>query len=246
MAFVVDHIVIAVKDLDRAVANYRSLGFTVHPGGVHHGGVSHNALIVFADGSYVELIAFREDAPANRWWQILKAAGERIVDFALLPDDIDADLAAVIARGLDLEGPIAGGRLRPDGVAIEWQIARPSTWDLPFWCYDVTPRVLRVPGGPVRQHANGATGMSAIQIAVNDMSATRRRYHALTGALDQASLGSTLRIGKTDVELLGPDRDGVRREIEVRGEGIFSVTLRGLHARLATNGLGDVRILHGD
>jgi catechol 2,3-dioxygenase-like lactoylglutathione lyase family enzyme len=50
MAFALDHVVIAVNDLDRAVADYQSLGFTVYPGGVHHGGVSHNALIVFEDG----------------------------------------------------------------------------------------------------------------------------------------------------------------------------------------------------
>lgn len=41
MAFALDHVVIAVNDLDRAVADYQSLGFTVYPGGVHHGGVSH-------------------------------------------------------------------------------------------------------------------------------------------------------------------------------------------------------------
>src|SRR5207249_370550 len=35
----------------------RALGFTVVPGGVHAGGLTHNALIPFADGRYLELLA---------------------------------------------------------------------------------------------------------------------------------------------------------------------------------------------
>ena len=94
MTFALDHVVIAVNDLDRAVRDYQSLGFTVYPGGVHHGGVSHNALVVFADGAYFEIIAYRETAPANRWWNVLTKAGEGIVDFALLPDNTAKDLVA--------------------------------------------------------------------------------------------------------------------------------------------------------
>src|SRR6266851_826989 len=94
MAFALDHVVIAVDDLDRAVADYQSLGFTVYPGGVHHGGVSHNALIVFEDASYFEIIAYREAAPANRWWHVLTTAGEGIVDFAVLPENTEKDLQA--------------------------------------------------------------------------------------------------------------------------------------------------------
>ncbi len=97
MTFALDHVVIAVNDLDRAVADYQALGFTVYPGGVHHGGVSHNALVVFADGAYFEIIAYREEAPANRWWRVLTTAGEGIVDFAVLPENTERDVAAARA-----------------------------------------------------------------------------------------------------------------------------------------------------
>src|SRR5262249_39708681 len=69
--FRLDHVVIAVSDLDQAIADYRRLGFTVNPGGVHHGGASHNALVVFADGSYFELIAYMKPSPDVRWWKLL-------------------------------------------------------------------------------------------------------------------------------------------------------------------------------
>ena len=53
----IDHIVVVVPDLEDAITKYGELGFTVVRGGKHNIG-THNALIAFADGSYVELIAF--------------------------------------------------------------------------------------------------------------------------------------------------------------------------------------------
>ena len=61
----IDHIVILVADLDRAQAEYAAAGFTVVPGGEHAGGLTHNALVAFADGTYLELLAFRR--PLASW-----------------------------------------------------------------------------------------------------------------------------------------------------------------------------------
>jgi hypothetical protein len=85
MGLSLDHVVIAVRDLDRTIADYTALGFTVTVGGEHTGGASHNALIVFADGAYIELIAFKRPNPEFRWWRVLDEAGDGFVDYALLP-----------------------------------------------------------------------------------------------------------------------------------------------------------------
>ncbi|TMJ30929.1 MAG: VOC family protein, partial [Alphaproteobacteria bacterium] len=53
----IDHLVIMFPDLETAIRDYTELGFTVVRGGSHPTG-THNALIAFADGAYVELIAF--------------------------------------------------------------------------------------------------------------------------------------------------------------------------------------------
>ncbi|PMP81392.1 MAG: VOC family protein, partial [Roseiflexus castenholzii] len=58
----IDHIVILVRDLLAAIDDYTALGFTVTPGGVHADGATHNALVAFVDGGYLELIAFRREA----------------------------------------------------------------------------------------------------------------------------------------------------------------------------------------
>src|SRR5262249_58019959 len=53
----IDHLVVAVPDLDAAIESYQSVGFHVVRGGRHQVG-THNALVPFADGVYLELIAF--------------------------------------------------------------------------------------------------------------------------------------------------------------------------------------------
>ena len=181
MEFRLDHVVIAVAELARAVEDYRKLGFTVQPGGRHPGRTSHNALVVFDDGAYLELIAWTEPGPAERWYNVLREHGEGFMDFALIPGDVPRAIDAARERGLSMTGPIEGSRLRPDGVRIEWRTARQTTFDLPFLCGDVTPRELRVPTGAVRQHANGAAGIARLTIAVRDLERSLTAYGTLLG-----------------------------------------------------------------
>src|ERR1700709_613228 len=120
MSLSLDHIVIAVTNLEVTIADYTALGFNVQRGGDHPGRLTHNALIVFSDGSYFELIAWKEPAPQERWWQLLQRHGEGIVDFALLPASTTQAVTAAAQRGLVLDGPIDGGRVRPDGERLRW------------------------------------------------------------------------------------------------------------------------------
>ena len=99
MALPLDHIVIAVQDLEAAVADYRALGFQVVIGGRHPGRTSHNALVVFADGAYLEIIAWTAPAPEERWYRTLRDHGEGLVDFALLPGSTSQALAEARGRG---------------------------------------------------------------------------------------------------------------------------------------------------
>jgi catechol 2,3-dioxygenase-like lactoylglutathione lyase family enzyme len=180
MIYAIDHVVILVHDLAAATSDYAALGFTVTPGGVHADGATHNALVAFADGSYLELIAFRREAPDHIWWRYV-AEGEGLIDVALLPGAIDDDVAAARMRGLDIAGPFSGGRERPDGVRIAWKTARPATPDLPFLCGDVTPRDLRVPTGAACLHPNGVTGIARVLVATRDPAVSAARYRALLG-----------------------------------------------------------------
>jgi catechol 2,3-dioxygenase-like lactoylglutathione lyase family enzyme len=244
LALALDHVVIAVSDLEAAMADYRALGFTVVAGGSHPGRTSHNALVVFQDGSYLELIAWKSSNPAERWCVEHEKHGDGLMDFALLPDDTAAAIAAAKARGLELSGPIDGGRKRPDGVELKWQTGRQSTFDLPFLCGDITPRALRVPEGEVRWHPNGVTGIASVTVAVRDLDASIARYRALLGegVVEEGACtvaGAGLRtavapVGGTDIVLASPEGEGiytsiaqrVRERLATRGEGPASMTLR--------------------
>ncbi|MCU0491241.1 MAG: VOC family protein [Chloroflexaceae bacterium] len=237
----IDHIVIAVHNLEQTINDYRELGFTVFPGGEHPGGLSHNALVIFEDGAYFELIAFRQPRAGWRWWELLQTQGEGLVDYALFPSEVERDYERVKARGLPLDGPIDGGRTRPDGQQIAWKNARATTSDLPFLCGDVTPRALRVPEGEVRRHANGVVGIAGITVAVADLTASVARYgqlldHEPTQRLHLPGLGARLavfQLGGARVVLAAPNLaqpgtpgDFLRSQLDARGEGPYAVALR--------------------
>jgi len=219
----IDHIVILVDDLAAASADYAALGFTVTPGGEHTGGATHNVLVVFADDTYLELIAFKRPAPEHQWFRHA-AIGEGLIDFALLPGAIEDDIASARERGLAIEGPTPGGRLRPDGQRVAWRTGRALTPDLPFLCSDVTPRALRVPEGAARQHANSVTGIAGLTVAVADLDASAARYRALLGTYEH---GLTFRLSTAMIVLAGSDSGDMARErLARRGEGPLALTLR--------------------
>ncbi len=237
MPLSIDHIVIAVSDLDQAVRDYEALGFTVLPGGEDPRG-SRNALVVLADGAYLEIIAFSRPVPDFRWWRVLDAAGSGLADYALLPDSLDVDLARARAGGVVMDGPIDGARLQPDGTRLAWRSARPPESDIPFLCEDVTARALRVPEGAARKHANGVTGVAGVTVAVRDLGVSAARYRTLLGMAPVASggvpgLGFGLvqfQLGRQIVSLVDGRAEaceGLTRHLERRGQGAYAISFFG-------------------
>jgi hypothetical protein len=242
MSLSLDHLVILVPDLATAITDYTALGFTVVPGGTHADGATHNALVVFADGSYLELIAFLRDAPTHRWGGHAARGHSGFIDFALLPlPDVAAVVAGAVARGLAYQGPSDGGRLRPDGERLVWQIGTPPAPDLPFLCGDVTPRALRVPEGDLRRHANGVTGVAAVTVAVGDIAIACTQYAALLGqpgellpltglGLAQARFtlgGAALLLVGPAAGAHGPAAQALHAALGGRHAGVIGLALRG-------------------
>lgn len=191
-----DHVIFVVLDLAAAVAEHRERGFTVTPGGEHTGGLTHNALVGFQDGSYLELIAFHDLAAARgkHGWAPVAERGGGWADFALLSIDFRSDVEAL--RDLVARPPEEGGRARPDGVAIAWRLARLQE-PLPFLIEDLTARELRVPGGDAAQHANKTTGVASIVLGATDPALVTERYAMLRER------------GAPEIEVRRADRDGL-------------------------------------
>jgi Glyoxalase-like domain len=174
----IDHIVIVVNDLEQAARDYEQLGFTVVPGGKHPVG-SHNALISFADGSYIEIIAFYREAPDHRWWDPLQK-GERLVDFCMQTNDLQGDTLKLRAAGVAIHDPVPWSRTRPDGYELKWllSLAQGSHRGVaPFLIQDVTPREERIP--QTFDHKNGAIGIGTLTVAVGELTAVQQWYDAV-------------------------------------------------------------------
>jgi len=254
-AYRFDHIVIVVDDLEAAAEDYRALGFTVVPGGAHADAPTHNMLIGLADDTYLELIAFRRrsdpglpleerlagagslfEAMLLRWEWV----GRGLAHYALLPQDIDADLQRAQQRGIDMEGPAAGSRRRPDGQMVAWEVGIPDSLDLPFFCADVTPRGLRVPSE--RDHTNGVAGVDGIVVAVSELAIGAIRYHALLGVQPRRAFApevpgahcTAFQLASGLVTLAEPtdepEAEPLREHLATRGEGPYALRLRGPHA----------------
>ena len=187
----IDHIVIVVSNLEQAAKDYKQLGFTVVPGGKHPVG-SHNALISFADGSYIEIIAFYREAPDHRWWDPLQK-GERLVDFCMQTNDLQGDTLKLRAAGVAINDPVPWSRTRPDGYELKWllSLAQGSHRGVaPFLIQDVTPREERIP--QTFNHKNGAIGIGTVTVAVGEFTAVQRWYDAVLGYPGKTTANETL------------------------------------------------------
>ncbi len=175
----IDHVVIAVKDLPQTIKTYERLGFNVIPGG-RHDSCTHNALIGFEDGSYIELLAFYEDCEDHVWWDRLRASGGGLIDYCMATDDIRADLAGFHAQGVEAGDLTAGGRSRPDGYEVKWinnKVGGEFQGRLPFIIEDISPRAQRLPSETTQ--ANGVTGIHKLSLVTEDAG----RYAAIMGAV---------------------------------------------------------------
>jgi catechol 2,3-dioxygenase-like lactoylglutathione lyase family enzyme len=232
----IDHIVIAVNDLDTAVAGYTRLGFTVVRGGRHAGLGTHNALIAFADGAYFELIAFIPPLPAARhWWYSALAQGGGLVDFCARSEDLESDVAAFRKAGAAIGAPFAMERVRPDGYTVSWVLATTegaSRGVVPFFIRDTTPRDERVPRD--RTHPNGVVGVRGLAVAVGDTDAIAQIYASALGVPgasiareDLGANGIRSMIGPHELEFLEPNGQAgaIADHIRTRGPSPFEVTL---------------------
>lgn len=234
MLTAIDHLVIVVSNLEAAAEDYRSLGFTVVPGGRHPGVGTYNALIAFSDSSYIELIGFYEPRADHRWWAPLQRGGG-LVDFCLQTDDLAGDLQALRGAGVDIGEPEPRNRTRPDGVEIRWTFALargPHRGVAPFIIADVSGRDVRVP--QERTHANGVTGVGTVTVAVSDVTPVRAWYEKVLGRPGEdirrpevAGSGVRFTIGPHTFDFVTPAdaRSPLTDWLAHRGSSPYAVTL---------------------
>ncbi|MFD5653373.1 VOC family protein [Streptomyces sp. NPDC127039] len=180
------HVLLRVRDLPRAVGDFRTAGFEVAYATAPERKALH-AHVWFPEGPVIELLS---TPPGARWMRLPvdlrfgRGAGGRMVrwagqdegfcDLALLVED--AELASVtgeLARdGVPCARTVRWTRRRPDGAETRFAFSYPRAGRLPFLVTPYDPP--QHPAGV--RHANGARAVTEIVLGVRpgDLPAVRR------------------------------------------------------------------------
>ncbi len=167
----VDHIVVAVRDLDKAAAAWAALGFTMSPRGTHSAHLGTGNYTTMFGEDYVELLGVLHETDQNLPTQAFLKSREGIERTAFTAIDADGGAAELRSRGLEPLGPVHFSRpvSMPDGSTDE---ARFSVFRWPldeapggmriFACQHHTRHSVWIPS--IQSHANGASRIIRIVV----------------------------------------------------------------------------------
>jgi hypothetical protein len=169
----VDHVAFAWDDLDPVREALDDVGLPFDYGGTHADGTTHMALTGFEDGSYLEYLAPTEgtDPGDAGFWPEALGARAGPAAWCVGVDDVVSEAKRAIDAGFAIEGPIHGGRDRPDGRRVEWdqafeRVDSADRWLLPFPIVDRTPREWRV---AETEEVTGLSGIDTVVLGVADL-----------------------------------------------------------------------------
>ncbi|HTG08293.1 MAG TPA: VOC family protein [Bradyrhizobium sp.] len=216
----IDHLIICVRDLAQAALNFRSLGFTPTPAGVHPFGTS-NHLAMFGN-NFLELLAVTDAAavPAaapGRFsfaahHQNFLATAEGMSMLAWHSADAHADAARFAANGMGAYSPYDFGRdavLPAGGTArVEFSLAFATDPTMPgiafFTCQQRhPPEMFWKP--EYQRHPNGALRVVEVVMSAPEPAAHRDFLERITETTAELAPGR-LTVGRTGdrVTVLSP------------------------------------------
>jgi catechol 2,3-dioxygenase-like lactoylglutathione lyase family enzyme len=167
----VDHVVVTVRDLDAAAAQWKKLGFTVSPRGTHSPQMGTGNYTIMFGEDYVELLGVLHDTDQNRPTRDLLAKREGIERTAFTTDDAAAGAAEIEARGFEPLGPThfgrpvdlpGGGKTEAKFNVFRWPLAESPGGMRIFACQHLTRDAVWIP--ELQTHQNGAARIVRIEI----------------------------------------------------------------------------------
>lgn len=170
----IDHIPLAVRDLDRAAMDYRHLGFTIKPGRFHADGI-RNMHVKFSNGAGIELITAAAPGDAlTRQYRVLLAQGEGPAFVGFYTPDLRALERRLAAAGIayTLEHDLL---VFPD-PALAWAFV----FGTPNLAPNDKPEYFR--------HPNTAGATLGIWIAVHDEAPMLRLFRALGAHIERKTV----------------------------------------------------------
>lgn len=183
----IDHVLIAVRDLDAAARAFARLGFAVGPRGGHPEWGTASRGVMFGVGSVKLITPVGEGLGAARVGGFLSSRGEGILGVALGSTDAKAGCAALRRAGIAAEPPALVSRRieAPEGVLTRrYAVVNLPEDTLPglsaVLCQKVTPGPSPCPDAEA--HPNGAVGIASLTAVVERPLACMAAYDRVFGA----------------------------------------------------------------
>jgi hypothetical protein len=168
----IDHAVVVVKDLDKAAANWKRLGFTVSPRGTHSAKMGSGNYTIMLGADYVELLGVLAETDHNAPTRsFLARRGEGIERVAFTAIDATAGAEEIRARGYapvgptDFERPVTlpnGGKSEAKFRVFQWPIDEAPGGLRIFACQHKTRETVWI--AELQNHANTAKRLKQVII----------------------------------------------------------------------------------
>lgn len=236
----IDHPLIAVRDLDLAIARFSALGFTMAPKSRHPWGTS--TCISILQQSLIEIVSIYDEAlldelPAGdfhfgRHVHHYLQEREGIALTALYSDDAEGDAAKIAAQGIACQGTIRFGRdvILPDGTPDRTATTLKILYDadLPrlsnFICQQHRPDLIYVPKWS--NHANRASSYAQLTIMAElaDQPHVQARLTGLYGEQSQQSLADGFAVKTGNGWYVVTDRAGIEKRYAALPDALMQET----------------------
>ena len=170
-----DHVVVAVRDLDAASDAWRALGFTISPRGLHspHLG-SGNYTIMFVD-DYVELLGVITPTDYNAGTRAFLEKRDGLERLAFTAVDTINGVAELQSKGIAAIGPIdfsrpvdlpGGGKTEARFSTFQWPADEQPGGVRIFACQHLTREAVWIP--ELMVHANSAKRIDRVEFVSRD------------------------------------------------------------------------------
>ena len=221
-----DHVPIAVRDLDLAAASYTALGFTATPGRLHSNTI-RNVFLKLRDGTHLELITATEARDSlSQWYLEVLEHREGGTFLSLATDSMAAVVSHLAGRGVDFSDTGPGAKAFRIVALMEPEPLR-RVFFIQYVDRPADPDTTLV-------HANTAVGLAAVWLVVRDIASTTRRLEALGWSAGSVvsmqplnGLGREFPLARGAMILVSPtDLRGITASfLDQQGESIMGMTV---------------------
>jgi hypothetical protein len=205
----IDHLLLAVRDLEAGAGAFGRLGFTTTPKGSHAEWGTANRCLMFGQG-YIELIAAAGEGPgARRVDAFLDRAGEGLMSAAFGTSDAPTSYRSLREAGVQASEPATlSRRLADDGVArfsvVDLAGGTTPGFDA-FLCQHLTPELLRRPDWV--DHPNGATSLVSLTAVLDHPETFMAEFNRVFGPAASTPTDDmvTVHTGRGLIYLVNPE-----------------------------------------